>query len=648
MNSRLFVGGLAAEVTEKDLFDLFMDVDEVDQVSIIKDRATQTSRGFGFVEMRTPKGAEAAIERLHGLAFHGRALKVAVAKPSKKWAEGKQRKVEVTTIGTGPGRSAPAGGDDPPPRPPTLDPVIEGVATTEDLTRFAAELFGDPRGRGTRAIPWLLAISTAVMALGVVLYLRSERRPLPPPDPTAVLVMPVEVLGQSEAAEYLSYAFAQSLAVNLATVKELRVLPVPQVSESILEESAARVARERGAGKLVSCTLTNDPTQTRISITLVDTIEDRILWGTQVQVTKTELPTIAERLAVEIAGQLGAVVPALYAPVTELTGGPVMADSPQLAAALGAIRRGEVEEALATTKDLAASFPKEPAALTLRAHALVLRWDAERSRVNFQSLKAGLAALDATGRGYPYADFYGAYILYNEGKYREAIERFTRLIEGGDLSPAGRGWVLRYRAFGRQRSSDLDGALADLHESLRLDPANPWTLGILSGVLLEAGQAEEASRRAKQALALLPSNWRNHQAYGEALTALGRLPEAAEAFGRACELSQTQSPCTGHGLLLLKIGDKGRAAAVIERALTLPDTAYGAYNLACYHTLSGDRAAAITYLDRSVELGMVDAIIETDPDLALLHGDEAYERLVRVVEQRIAANCHGPDCPAPR
>ena len=187
--------------------------------------------------------------------------------------------------------------------------------------------------------------------------------------------------------------------------------------------------------------------------------------------------------------------------------------------------------------------------------------------------------------------------------------------------------MLRYRAFGRQGSGDTEGALDDLGESLRLDPANPWTLNMLSGVLLAAGEPEEAAVRDRQAVALLPTNWRAHQAYGEALDELGRREEAAEAFGHACLLSQTQSPCTAHGLMLHKIGQPERAAEAMAKAQAMPTTAHGAFNLACYFALRREREPALGYLRQAIDLGLADPTEASDPDLASLRGDEEFEKL---------------------
>lgn len=77
----IYVGNLPYKITENDLRDLFSAYGEVTSVSMIKDKMTGQSKGFGFVDM--PDGAEgnAAINGLNEQAVQGRNIKVNEAKP---------------------------------------------------------------------------------------------------------------------------------------------------------------------------------------------------------------------------------------------------------------------------------------------------------------------------------------------------------------------------------------------------------------------------------------------------------------------------------------------------------------------------------------------------------------------------------------
>jgi RNA recognition motif-containing protein len=76
MGRRLYVGNLAWTVTDQDLQDAFSEAGDVDSSQVIMDRATNRSRGFGFVEMATEEGADTAIKSLNGRDIKGRPIKV--------------------------------------------------------------------------------------------------------------------------------------------------------------------------------------------------------------------------------------------------------------------------------------------------------------------------------------------------------------------------------------------------------------------------------------------------------------------------------------------------------------------------------------------------------------------------------------------
>lgn len=81
MSKKLYVGNLGYGVTSSDLSKLFEPHGTVESAQVIMDRDTGKSKGFGFVEMKTPEEAQAAITALNGQDADGRALKVNEAKP---------------------------------------------------------------------------------------------------------------------------------------------------------------------------------------------------------------------------------------------------------------------------------------------------------------------------------------------------------------------------------------------------------------------------------------------------------------------------------------------------------------------------------------------------------------------------------------
>ena len=80
MGKKLFVGNLPFSTTSQQLTDLFSQAGTCESASVITDRATGQSRGFGFVEMATPEDAEQAISKLNGTSVDGRTIQVERAK----------------------------------------------------------------------------------------------------------------------------------------------------------------------------------------------------------------------------------------------------------------------------------------------------------------------------------------------------------------------------------------------------------------------------------------------------------------------------------------------------------------------------------------------------------------------------------------
>ena len=81
MSMKLYVGNLSFGTTEVDLQQLFSQVGTVESASMVTDRDTGRSRGFGFVEMSSKSEGEAAIARFNGSELDGRNLTVNEARP---------------------------------------------------------------------------------------------------------------------------------------------------------------------------------------------------------------------------------------------------------------------------------------------------------------------------------------------------------------------------------------------------------------------------------------------------------------------------------------------------------------------------------------------------------------------------------------
>lgn len=81
MTNKLFVGSLSWNVNDQMLSDFFASAGTVTSATVIHDRATGRSKGFGFVEMSTPEEAEKAKNELNGKELDGRPIVINEARP---------------------------------------------------------------------------------------------------------------------------------------------------------------------------------------------------------------------------------------------------------------------------------------------------------------------------------------------------------------------------------------------------------------------------------------------------------------------------------------------------------------------------------------------------------------------------------------
>ncbi len=84
----IYVGNLSYKATEEDLKEAFEVFGEVETVKVIKDKYTDRSKGFGFVEMPSKDKAQTAINELNDTEFKGRTLKVNEARPRSEGYRG--------------------------------------------------------------------------------------------------------------------------------------------------------------------------------------------------------------------------------------------------------------------------------------------------------------------------------------------------------------------------------------------------------------------------------------------------------------------------------------------------------------------------------------------------------------------------------
>ena len=88
---KIYAGHLSYDITEEDLRLAFEAFGKVESATIIKDKYSDRSKGFGFVEMPTAAEAQAAIEGLNGKDLKGKTINVNEARPRTEGGKGRGR-----------------------------------------------------------------------------------------------------------------------------------------------------------------------------------------------------------------------------------------------------------------------------------------------------------------------------------------------------------------------------------------------------------------------------------------------------------------------------------------------------------------------------------------------------------------------------
>lgn len=453
----------------------------------------------------------------------------------------------------------------------------------------------------------------------------SEPQPSDPGEIT-VAVLPFEVSGQREGADYVGLAVARSLAADLEPAEGIRILEV---------QPDAAGATPSGASRILSGTLVRDGGTVRAEVRL-DGGQDDSVWTGEAAAEGGDLSAIAVELSRQIAAELDVTLPRLYDYIAYVEGAPAMASSPLRARLLAAWARGDMEDFLAAAEALVERYADDPAAHALHAWSLMVAWDRAPSRDPLVRLRERLAELDRIDPASPYDDLIRSYVYRTSGQPEPALRLYSQVVGRRDLSSSARAWALRQRSYAYLQVGNTEAARADAEQAVALDPANAAGLVALSKALDSVGLLDEAAIRARQALALEPRQWRHEQRLGVIYTRAGRFDDAVQSLERACELGRNQEACANLAVALQRGSRPREARAAATRAEALAGTSWGLYNLGCFWALRGDNGRAIDALRRAAGLGFADVLINTDADLDALRDDPAFADVLAEIGERIS------------
>lgn len=383
--------------------------------------------------------------------------------------------------------------------------------------------------------------------------------------------------------------------------------------------------------------LTREAASLGATFSLVDVAHNRIVWGGHKNATSSDLQTFAAMVARDVATRLGAKFPHLYSTSEEHVGNPELTGSPAWSHALGAISRHDMQAALSATEGLAHDFPNEAEAWVLRSRALFYAMTPTPSKEACQRTLDAIGSLERIDPQHPRvveSRVRVRFLCEGPASRASGVAAIASLLQRDDFTPARRAEILLSR-IELTHYEDSTAAMTDLRECLHLVPANAGIFVYLADMLIYQGKTQEALERAKQAVALDPSNPFSSEKLGFVLEKLGRYDEAVTSYRAACEIMRGQQQILGLARVLWLGGHRNEAKKLEQEASAFPEHYNGLYNIACYQALTGNREGALRSLRRALQLGWEGTWITRDPDLVTLYGDPEFEAIVAEVKKRL-------------
>ena len=378
---------------------------------------------------------------------------------------------------------------------------------------------------------------------------------------------------------------------------------------------------------MVTGAVTREGRRVRVQLSLVDVARDRILWGLEKSSEEGDIAELGTLFAREIASQMGAQMRAQYEYFRYVAGSPTMAQSPDLAAAIGMNRRHDFGRALELTTRLVKRFPLELDAHVMRLVALVDAANAHGTQADLNNIEKELAELDRLDPNNPYVPI-----------VRDDLTALSKVLQRDDLTPALRAHALRTRARLLAQKKHLDQAIVDFESAIRLDPANPFNYNYFSEVLTKEGRYAEALENARRAAAIDPIF---NPELAAALKKLGKVDESLAVLAQSCDRSKLQYECAAWARALRESGRIAEGRQAAERAESLEADGAGLYQLAGLWALLGESTRAVRLLHRAVEIGYSPEWISDDKDFVSLHKDNGFREIVAEVKRRLQARPRG-------
>jgi len=505
-----------------------------------------------------------------------------------------------------------------------------------DLRRLHAPTTGvvHPVEARKRIQRWqiILALAVLLIAIGAFFlaryhFLAGRSEPI-----DSLAILPFENAGHNPDAEYLSDGLTESLINSISQLPNLKVIARSSVFRYKGKNvDPSVVGRELSARAILTGRIVERGDNLSISTELIDTRDDRHIWGEQYNVKLIDLLAIQgkiskeinENLRMRLSGKDNAALPKQYTSNAEAfqlyLKGRFYSDQ----ATVAGVQRGVEYFHQAIERD-----PRYALAYVGIADAyFLLSSQFLPPREAMPKLKdAATKALqldESLAEAHTMLAMVNAFYEYDFPRAGAEFKRGVELDPGSASARQWRGYFLI--AMGQQQE-----ALDELTKARELDPLSDTVSLLLSVSFLFSRQYDQSIQQSRKMIEAEPDFWWGHFLLGWAYAEIEKYDEAIQALDRATHLDSSPYPVAYLGYADARSGKKGKALQTLQELEQKSHQLYvPRYQIAAVYVGLGDKAKAADCLQQAFSnREEIIAFLKVDPTWGTLRSDSRFQNLL--------------------
>ncbi len=506
-----------------------------------------------------------------------------------------------------------------------------------DLRRLSAPTTGivfpsqRPRKR-IRRFQIVLALSVALVAVGVLLLARYHFFGGRSEAIDSLAILPFENAGANPDAEYLSDGLTESLINSVSQLSNLKVIARSSVFRykgKTVDPSV--VGRELSARAILTGRIVERGNDLSISAELIDTRDDRHIWGEQYNVKLTDLLAIQEKISREITANLrlrlggkeDAVLPKQYtrnADAFQLyLKGRFYSDQGTVAG----VQRGVeyFHQAIERDPHYALAYVGIADAYFLLSSQFLSPREA-MPKIK-EAATTALQLDESLAEAHTMLAMVNAFYEYNFSGADSEFKRGVELDAGSASAHQWRGYFLIAR--GQQQE-----ALDELTKAKELDPLSDTVSLLLSVSFLFSRQFDQSIQQSRKMIEAEPDFWWGHFLLGWAEVETGKYEEAIQSLNRATQLDSSPYPLAYLGYANARSGKKDKALQALQELQQKSNQVYvPRYQIAAVYVGLSDKDKAFEYLQQTFSnREEIIAFLKVDPTWDTLRSDARFQNLL--------------------